>query len=196
MNIESFFLSDDCVDLAYTIVDEDGYIKWKWISHPKMKGSGVFDNRLSKANFMVLETVEVEANYRRKGIGRMMIETILSQKVLSLSHIKTSPCGTHRVYNVYAWPTQLGTASDAYGRRPLFRTWRRKHYSGPIKQAPGHSSEQWDSVVSERLTGSAMPCSWPPLSRSRCRRRLRSSGADCFKPGHGCFCYCIFQSQT
>lgn len=71
--------SNDCSDLAVTVFDQLGVVKRKWTTDPTHNGIGVWNRNLSYDDFLVIATVEIGAEHRRKGIGRAMIEAVRQQ---------------------------------------------------------------------------------------------------------------------
>jgi GNAT superfamily N-acetyltransferase len=93
--------SSDCSDLALTLFNHDGKVNRKWTVDEATKGSGVWTLRIGWGDFVVIETAEVAMTYRRKGMGRNMVQALLEE---------IKPWG---VRHVYLWPTQLNSAPDA-----------------------------------------------------------------------------------
>jgi hypothetical protein len=98
---EMYAAGSDCRDLAITIFDKPGSIRIKWITDAGLKGSGIWKQTLSHGNLLVIEKVEVVVDYRRKGIGRKLVEGILKE------------ARDGQAEHTFVWATELKSAPDA-----------------------------------------------------------------------------------
>lgn len=97
--------SDDCANLAYTLLNQNGYVNSKWISNPDTKGSGVWGPPLSTGNFIVVEDIVVVADFRRQGMGRSLFKALLSHERCSDED--------NFVQYIFAWATEAASGWDS-----------------------------------------------------------------------------------
>jgi len=90
-------------NLALGLFDRYGRLKEEISQHPLRRGSGVWKKELDDGNLVLIEEVEVERNYRRKGIGLNLVLHILEQAMMPQ-------------YNVsYAFACAAAHDDDDYG---------------------------------------------------------------------------------
>jgi N-acetylglutamate synthase-like GNAT family acetyltransferase len=71
-------LSSDCSDLAATIFDQAGMINKKWYKNA-LQGPASWLRDECSSDFLVIESAQVETDYRRKGIATLLVYSILKQ---------------------------------------------------------------------------------------------------------------------
>ncbi|TGO64347.1 hypothetical protein BOTNAR_0089g00360 [Botryotinia narcissicola] len=64
--------------MASVIFDEYGQLQQKWFFGTR-KGSGIWDARINIGNFLMINFVEVEEQYRRRGFAKYMVSAFLSR---------------------------------------------------------------------------------------------------------------------
>jgi len=99
-------ISHDCMDLASLVFDGAGMLQRKWLRDSVSKGSGVWTASLGQNGFLVVETIQVGMAYRRKGVGKVMLEALIKlAKNRNASY-------------AFLWATQLNTAPDVSFNQP------------------------------------------------------------------------------
>ena len=85
--------SEDCTDLAFTVFDPQGRLETQWYKVPVPKRSGLWSNAqfpghlsMNYAN-LVIKTEAVEMEYRKKRIGKVMVEAVLREMVARVVRI-------------------------------------------------------------------------------------------------------------
>jgi GNAT superfamily N-acetyltransferase len=82
--------------LAFDLFDRYGRLRTEYKTHPVIKGTGVWGQELDHGDILLIETVFVNKDYRRQGLGRRMVESLLirvREKTWS--------------FFAFAWPTVL-----------------------------------------------------------------------------------------
>ncbi|KAF7920008.1 hypothetical protein EAE99_008129 [Botrytis elliptica] len=64
------------LELASQIFDEYGQLQQKWFLGSR-KGSGIWDARVNIGNFLMIDLVKVEEQYRRKGFAKFLVSGLL-----------------------------------------------------------------------------------------------------------------------
>ncbi|KAF7874524.1 uncharacterized protein EAF02_008501 [Botrytis sinoallii] len=66
------FIDTECsLEMASQIFDEYGQLQQKWFLGSR-KGSGIWDARVNIGNFLMIDLVKVEEQYRRKGFAKFL----------------------------------------------------------------------------------------------------------------------------
>ncbi|KIW97701.1 uncharacterized protein Z519_01285 [Cladophialophora bantiana CBS 173.52] len=65
--------------LAFNLFDRYGRLRSEFKTHPVMKGTGVWGQELDHGDILLIEEVFVNKDYRRQGLGRRMIESLLTR---------------------------------------------------------------------------------------------------------------------
>ncbi|KIW66171.1 hypothetical protein PV04_08372 [Phialophora macrospora] len=82
--------------LAFDLFDRYGRLRPEFKTHPVIKGTGVWGPELDNGDMLLIEEVFVNEDYRRQGLGRRMIESLLVR-----AREKTWS------FFAFAWPTFL-----------------------------------------------------------------------------------------
>lgn len=82
--------------LAFDLFDRYGRLRPEFKTHSVIKGNGVWGQELDHGDILLIEQVFVDKDYRRQGLGRRMIESLLT-----LVQEKTWS------FFVFVWPTIL-----------------------------------------------------------------------------------------
>jgi GNAT superfamily N-acetyltransferase len=69
--------SEDLSNLAFSIFDRYGRLRHEFKEHIIRKGTGVWGSELDTGNLFVVEDMVVDRAWRRHGLGRAMLQTIL-----------------------------------------------------------------------------------------------------------------------
>lgn len=69
--------SDDTTDLVLHLFDDSGNLKQVLIEHTVRKGTGVWDDELSNGDILLIETIQVDREWRRQGVARRIIDAVL-----------------------------------------------------------------------------------------------------------------------
>jgi hypothetical protein len=85
-------LGPDASFMANEIFDRYGCIKDEFLHHPYRKGTGVFDEELNDGNFLLIETIRVEPEWRRHRIGYFMILTLQSIARIRMKNFAFTIC--------------------------------------------------------------------------------------------------------
>jgi GNAT superfamily N-acetyltransferase len=76
---------EETMDLALTLFDRYGRLNKEVVEHPIRKGSGVWKEEVDKGNIVLIENVNVDRKWRRKGIGTKIVLHLL-EKALASRH--------------------------------------------------------------------------------------------------------------
>lgn len=98
-------LSQDSSQLAFDLFDRYGYLKRELIEHCVKKGSGVWGDEVSSGDILLVESVRVDKEWRRKGIGSKLVMALWRKAQKE-----------HDVHFAFAWATHL---NDEAGIQPL-----------------------------------------------------------------------------
>ncbi|KAK5048586.1 hypothetical protein LTR84_005677 [Exophiala bonariae] len=82
--------------LAFDLFDRYGRLRSEFKTHPIIKGTGIWGQELDGGDILLIEKVFVKNEHRRQGLGRKMIESLLT-----LAREKTWS------FFAFAWPTVL-----------------------------------------------------------------------------------------
>nr|KAK5441256.1 hypothetical protein LTR18_007100 [Exophiala xenobiotica] len=82
--------------LAFDLFDRYGRLRSEFKAHPFIKGTGIWGKELDHGDLLLIEDVFVKKDYRRQGLGRRMIESLLK-----LVREKTWS------FFAFVWPTML-----------------------------------------------------------------------------------------
>lgn len=89
--------SQDSSHLGYELFDRYGCLKLELIEHCVKKGSGVWGDEVDAGSFLLVETVRVNKDWRRKGIGARLV----------LNLWRTAKKANPHLQFAFAWATQL-----------------------------------------------------------------------------------------
>lgn len=67
----------DASTLAEALFDKDGNLRKKYYERTGAKGSGVWGPELNFANILLVKELYVNPNWRRRGLGRKLVRTVL-----------------------------------------------------------------------------------------------------------------------
>lgn len=96
----------DTMNLALDIFDRHGRLKEEYLHHPVRRGLGVWQNELSKGNFLVIEAATVMRKARRQGVGRQLVMDMIQKATILESDVRF----------VFAYPTCLHMGEDLQER--------------------------------------------------------------------------------
>ncbi|KAL6240818.1 hypothetical protein RBB50_012233 [Rhinocladiella similis] len=65
--------------LAFDLFDRYGRLRPEFKTHPVMKGTGVWGQELDHGDILLIEEIFVDKDYRRQGLGRRMMESLLAR---------------------------------------------------------------------------------------------------------------------
>ena len=71
--------SEDMASIAFDIFDRYGYLKKEFIEHCVRKGSGVWGEEMDHGRLLLLETISVDAEWRRRGLGMAMAKALIKK---------------------------------------------------------------------------------------------------------------------
>ncbi|OAP60746.1 hypothetical protein AYL99_05748 [Fonsecaea erecta] len=71
--------SEETSMLAFDLFDRYGRLRSEFKTHPVIKGTGVWGQELDHGDILLIEEVFVNKDYRRQGLGRRMIEALLTR---------------------------------------------------------------------------------------------------------------------
>ncbi|KIW33877.1 uncharacterized protein PV07_00692 [Cladophialophora immunda] len=71
--------SNETSMLALDLFDRYGRLRSEFKTHPVIKGTGVWGQELDHGDILLIEEVFVNKDYRRQGLGRRMIESLLTR---------------------------------------------------------------------------------------------------------------------
>jgi GNAT superfamily N-acetyltransferase len=71
------------MDLALTLFDRYGRLNKDIVEHPIRKGSGVWKEEVGEGNIVLIENVDVNKKWRRKGIGTKVVLHLLEKAIAS-----------------------------------------------------------------------------------------------------------------
>jgi ribosomal protein S18 acetylase RimI-like enzyme len=80
-------------EFSMVLFNKRGYFRKELYEDPKKKGTGVFGPELGRGQLLYVQYIRVQAEYRRQGIGRKLVEglqALAEQKVSILIHLKLS----------------------------------------------------------------------------------------------------------
>jgi hypothetical protein len=80
--------SEETMSLAFEIFDRYGTLKREIYEHPVRKGSGVWKEEMNDGNIALINTVKVNAELRRKGIGTKLVLLFLQNAMASVPDVK------------------------------------------------------------------------------------------------------------
>jgi len=69
----------ETASFAFDLFDRYGRLRNELKTHPVRKGSGKWNEELDNGDLLLLEKVEVDAEYRKRGLGKMMVEALLEK---------------------------------------------------------------------------------------------------------------------
>jgi GNAT superfamily N-acetyltransferase len=69
--------SHDLSQVAHEVFDRYGRLKQEFKTHAVLKGSGCWGEELDLGSLFVVEYVEIEKSWRRKGIGKEIITSLI-----------------------------------------------------------------------------------------------------------------------
>ncbi|CAM1504899.1 Fc.00g024900.m01.CDS01 [Cosmosporella sp. VM-42] len=87
------------MDLALDLFDRYGRLKEEIHQHALRKGSGVWKTELDDGNLVLIENIEVERKYRRKGVGSKLVLHILEQAMRSQYNVAYAFAGAAAYLN-------------------------------------------------------------------------------------------------
>jgi hypothetical protein len=76
------------MDLALTLFDRYGRLNKEIVEHPVRKGSGVWKEEVDEGNIVLIENVNVNRKWRRKGIGTKIVFHLLEKAIASKQNPK------------------------------------------------------------------------------------------------------------
>lgn len=89
--------SQDSSQLRFELFDRYGCLKGELIEHCVKKGSGVWGDEVDVGNILLVETVKVDKEWRRKGIGAKLVTNVWRTAKKADPHLRFA----------FAWATQL-----------------------------------------------------------------------------------------
>ncbi|KAJ5813686.1 uncharacterized protein N7503_000436 [Penicillium pulvis] len=98
--------SSETMQLACDLFDRHGRLKYELMYHPIRKGLGIWQGELSLGNFLIIESVSVMKDHRRRSVGREMVMNMI-QKAIALND---------DIRFIFAYPTCLHEGEDLQDR--------------------------------------------------------------------------------
>lgn len=68
--------SNGTATVGFEVFDRWGCLKAEFLTRPIKKGTGVWGPELNKGRFLLIETLSIQENYRRKGHGKKLFEQV------------------------------------------------------------------------------------------------------------------------
>jgi GNAT superfamily N-acetyltransferase len=65
--------------LAFDLFDRFGRLKTDFKTHPVKSGTGVWGDELDQGDLLLIETLRVQKDYRRCGLGRKLVNAVLER---------------------------------------------------------------------------------------------------------------------
>lgn len=72
-------VSQAASELAYDLFDRWGCVKNEFLNHPIKRGTGVWGNELNEGQILFFESINVDKNLRRRGIGTKFAQDFLAK---------------------------------------------------------------------------------------------------------------------
>lgn len=69
--------STETSQLAFNLFDRYGRLRREFKEHEIKKGSGIWQDELDFGDLLLIETLKVEKLYRRRGLGRKLVNALL-----------------------------------------------------------------------------------------------------------------------
>lgn len=172
--------TQDLAELAFDLFDRWGCVKDDFLYHPVKKGTGTWGEELNGGKILFFQSLTVEENFRRQGIGRKLAQNLWAKVIAetSASIVRYPQFESHddeECKFALVWPTHLNTGGMQRAELENLSPEAREQYFENSKAA---AIAFWRSLGFRRIGSS----SWFGLAASADHPSRQLSAQDDYNP--------------